>query len=100
MRAWGISGWSVNFYHGCDVAGNVAEVSHIDSIKNRSIKVGFTRDASLLKHCSIKIAAKHECAHLLVARLHHLGTCRECTYMELDEEYEHLAVTLERLLPD
>ena len=103
MKAWSLSGWTVYFFHDGEPPlqpSNAACVGIRAPLHARTADVCFTLDQEGLGGTPIRRLAKHECAHLVLARMTMLAHDRQTTYNQLTEEDEHLANVLETLLPD
>jgi len=93
---FGLKGYRIYFHHKDIDALAQLEVSESNKIATASMA---TEISPVDKESfSPEGSAKHEAVHLLLNKLRHIGSCRYISEEELMDEWERLAIILERAL--
>ena len=93
----GISDWRVYFEF--QPPANGTEMAWIrTNVSDHRVTFGYTTLAQDLADLDPELSAAHEVGHLLTANLHYIARCRFIRPDDTDDEWERLAVLLEKIL--
>lgn len=101
IKKAGLGGWSVKIFHRkCETENATAEIEY--GMINRSVIIVFDTEWDenyrILTPEAVRVTAKHEIAHLIIARLAVSAEARFITESEVTEAKEEIARILEKIL--